>query len=90
MQSDFKKARKALEAAVELIESDSDTITALQCLNVTDGMVDVFREKPVILINQMNIKIVKITNKINTALRAMDKIDMALYREATIKQLKDK
>jgi hypothetical protein len=27
MQSDFKKARKALEAAVELIESDSDTIS---------------------------------------------------------------
>lgn len=45
-----------------------------------------FREKPVILIQNMSIKLM-ISRQIFIALRAIDEIDMKLYREAMLKKL---
>jgi len=76
----FKKARKELEEALKIIESDDslgrgNKINVLQSLNITDEMAEVFREKPVFIIQTMDVRILQINNQIQNALRALDKID---------------
>lgn len=86
IQSKFSKAKKELENAIEVIEENAeDAMNPLQQLNVTDGMVEVFKDKPVVLIQNMNINIVQIINPIQNALRLLDKIDVSLYRESMLR-----
>jgi len=87
IQLKFKRAKQALTEVVDLMETNDETLNALQCLTVTDQMAEIFRDKPVILINQMNIKFVKISNRINAALREIENIDPAIYREAMLREL---
>ena len=83
MKTRFDKARKELEQALKILQDDlTNPSNFVQSLKV-DGpeMAEVFKEKPVILIQSMNIKIVQINNNIQNALRYMEQIDTKLYRE---------
>lgn len=89
LQAKYEKARRALNKAMEILEQpDHNGFTALQSLKVTDELAAVFREKPVILIQSMNVKIL-INRQIYTALRCLDEIDIKLYREAALGSLKE-
>lgn len=89
-ESRYRKAKDALEKALDMLgKEDMCGITALQSLNVTDELAQVFKEKPVILIQSMNIKLM-VNRQIFLALRALDEIDMKLYREAMLIKLTDK
>jgi len=78
----YNKARNALVKALDMLEQDdSDGVKVLQSLHVSDELAQVFREKPVILIQSMNVKILTI-KQIYIALRALDEIDLKLLRDA--------
>lgn len=88
----FKKARKELEKALETIESgesgDSNSggkVNILQSLVVTDELADVFKDKPVFIFQSMDVRILQVSNKIQNALRALDKIDNASLKALGIK-----
>jgi hypothetical protein len=86
LESNYKKARKELEGALTVLEEVSESpLSPLQSLKVSDEMAEVFRDKPVILIQYMNVKIIQVNNRIQKALRLFDKIDMSLYREVVLR-----
>ena len=85
----YNRARKALEKSLELLDQDDCGIAALQTLKVDDSMAEIFKEKPVILIQSMNVRVM-ITKQIYSALRELDQIDMKLYREAVLKSMPKK
>lgn len=83
IKRNFETAKLELAKAMELIASGdncSSQVNALQSLKVDDSMAEVFRDKPVVLIQTMNVNILQINNRINAALRALDKIDNAALR----------
>jgi len=87
----FKKARKELEEALKIIESDDSAgrgnkVNVLQSLNITDEMAEVFRQKPVFIFQTMDVRILQINNQIQNALRALDKIDSASLRAIGTKE----
>jgi hypothetical protein len=73
----LKKARAELIKALEILEGDSggSKIEINQHLDVTDELAEVFRDKPVIIIQTMDVRILQVNNQINSALRALDKVD---------------
>lgn len=74
IRNDFYSARKKLEKALE-VTTKSPKVEVLQNINVTDELAEVFREKPVIIIQSLDIKFVQINNLVMAALRHLDRID---------------
>lgn len=71
-----KKLRKELEKARSVIEGKSTgRVEIIQKMNVTDELAEVFKEKPVIIIQTMDVKILQINNLINDALREVDLVE---------------
>lgn len=82
------KAKKQLQNILEMIKQDADvSVNALQCLRVEDEMLELLREKPIILVNQMNIRMVHITLAINEAILAINEIDDH-FKNPTPKKIK--
>lgn len=90
-QSKYNKARKALEKSLDMLEAPeiATGVQALQSLNVTDDLAQVFREKPVILIQSMNVQVL-VQSQIYTALRALDDMNLKLYRDAMLQVVREK
>lgn len=97
IELNFDKAKRELEKCLEAIESGTETgcavkknaIEVSQSLRVTDEMAQVFREKPIIFIQTMDIRIM-IVNRINAALRALDKVDRTALKAIGTRQIKEK
>lgn len=79
----FKKARDELEAALRIIEGKDGAgskVQVTQHMNITDELAEVFKDKPVIIMQTMDVRILQINNQIQAALRALDRIDSASLR----------
>jgi hypothetical protein len=74
IQNDFYSAKKKLEKALD-VTTKSPRVEVLQNMTITDELAEVFREKPVIIIQSMDIKFVQINNLVMAALRHLDRID---------------
>jgi hypothetical protein len=82
MKYNMDKARNELESALDVLESRSGgrATDMLQQLSVTNGMADVFKDKPVVIIQMMDVRILQVDNRINAALRALDKYEALRIR----------
>jgi hypothetical protein len=89
----LEKAKKELEAALRMMHASPRTnggrratdINVSQFMNVTDGMAQVFADKPVIIIQTMDVRVLQINDRVNAALRALEKIDRIHLRALATK-----
>lgn len=76
IKNDFYAARKQLEKALAVTQKASPNVEVFQNLRITDEMAEVFKEKPVIIFQSMDIKFVQVNNLVADALRRLDRIDL--------------
>lgn len=87
-KKNLDRARAQLEQALSLLKTPPGgrrSTDVIQSLNVTNGMAQVFADKPVIIIQTMDVRILQVNDQINAALRALDKIDSLSMRALTAK-----
>jgi len=83
------KAKGELERALSTLQSSPGGRRAtdiLQSLNVTDDLAEVFKDKPVIIIQSMDVRVLQVNNQVNAALRALEKIDAISLRALATKE----
>lgn len=89
VEARFEKIKKLLEeTALELEKSGAEgQVKVVQNLKVSGEMAEVFRDKPIVIIQSASVKFVKINNQVQMALRLLNEIDIRLYREAMLRTL---
>lgn len=86
------KAKKELESALDTLAQRPSSpggrraTDILNSINITDGMAKVFSDKPVIIIQHADVRIQVVNNQINSALRALEKVDNLSIRALATKQ----
>lgn len=91
-KSNLDKARRELESALSVMRSQPASpggrraTDVMQSINITNGMAEVFADKPVIIIQHMDVRVLQINDQVNAALRALDKIDSLSLRALATKE----
>jgi len=87
VQTKCRKLRGTIQRALDMVERSATQSgvptrkSISQVMNVSDDMADVFREKPVIIVQTMNVQVIQLTVKLGEALTLLSDV------EERIKQL---
>lgn len=74
IRNNFYRAKKELERALCEITQPA-SIDVLQNLRIDDSMAEVFKDKPVVIFQMQDIRVLQISTHISSALRMLEKID---------------
>jgi hypothetical protein len=79
----WNQTRDLVEKGLKQIDK-SMRISTAQIVKVDDAWADLAKSRPIIIINNQNVNI-QVINILHDIRRRMDKIDVALYREALLR-----